>query len=269
MRSRFVSLRRAWLVGIACAAIAGGRARKAGACGASASGAAGVSACSLSEHVESTRLKWRVGGGYSYSATTIRFQQSSPNDSSTMRLSSDDDVRQTRQAAFVTVDYLFTPKWAFEIGVGSILGGRLGSGDREQEFRPGLLTSVGASWRVVDADGAVPFVAMTGQLAFVTTSTRPVSGASSPSGSYVALDLRLGAVAGWPLWEILTPYALGRVFGGPVFWKGPFDDLLGGDVHHFQIGAGLLARIGRQMDVFVEGVPLGEQGVSAGAGLLF
>jgi len=186
-----------------------------------------------------------------------------------MRLSNDDEVRQTRHAAFVTVDYLFTSRWAFEIGVGSILGGRLGTGNREQEFRPGLLTSVGASWRVNDADGAVPFVALTGQLAFATTSTRPTSGASSPTGSYNALDLRLGAVAGWPLASILTPYALGRVFGGPVWWKGPVDDLLGGDVHHFQIGAGLLARIGGPIDLFVEGVPLGEQGVSAGAGVLF
>jgi hypothetical protein len=254
---------------VAAMAVATSASRLARACGASASGAGGVSACSLAEHGESARPKWRVGAGYAYSATAIRFGNWSADPASPARLSNDARVEQTRQAAFVTLDYLFTPEWAFEIGAGAITGGRLGSGTTEQEFRPGLLTSLGASWRVIDADGARPFVVLNWQLAFVTTSTRASSGAESPAGHYHALDLRLGATAGWPLLGFLTPYALGRVFGGPVWWKGPSDDLLGGDVHHFQIGAGLLGRIDRHLDVFVEGVPLGELGVSIGAGVLF
>src|SRR5438105_2997926 len=114
------------------------------ACGASAGGAGGVAACSLSEHLESARPKWRVGASYAFTSTAIRFN---------------DDLRvdQTRHVVFATLDYRFRPEWALEVGVGSILGGRLEAGGAEHEFRPGVLGAVGASWRVLDADGARPF----------------------------------------------------------------------------------------------------------------
>jgi hypothetical protein len=68
---------------------------------------------------------------------------------------------------------------------------------------------------------------------------------------------------------VLTPYALARVFGGPVFWHDGLAGQTGTDVHHFQLGAGLLVRLGRRLDIFAEGVPLGEQGISGGAGFAF
>jgi hypothetical protein len=80
--------------------------------------------------------------------------------------------------------------------------------------------------------------------------------------------VRIGAVAGWPLLEAVTPYALARVFGGPVWWSYQGADLLGGDVHHYQLGAGVLFRVG-PVDLFAEGVPLGEQTFAGGAGVLF
>jgi len=215
-----------------------------------------VSACSLKEHLESVRPKWRAGASYAFTSTAIRFN-------------GDTRFDQTRHVAFATLDYRLTPDWVFEIGVGSIFGGGLTSGASEFEFRPGLLGALGASWRVLDADGARPFVALTGQIAFAVTSTRPSgAGATAASTPYQAADLRLGAVAGWPLLETLTPYTLARVFGGPVWWEYQGADLLGGDVHHFQVGAGLLLRLG-PVDVFAEGVPLGEQALAGGAGFLF
>jgi hypothetical protein len=54
-----------------------------------------------------------------------------------------------------------------------------------------------------------------------------------------------------------------------VYWQYRGASLTGGDVHHFQIGAGVLVRIGRAFDIFAEGVPLGELGFSAGAGVAF
>jgi hypothetical protein len=225
------------------------------ACGASAGGASGVSACSLKEHLESVRPKWRVGASYAFTSTAIRFN-------------GDTRFDQTRHVAFATVDYRLTPDWAFEVGVGSIFGGRLSAGASEFEFRPGLLAALGASWRVLDAAGARPFVALTGQLAFAVASTRPSGVASAPSTGYQAADVRIGAVAGWPLLEAVTPYALARVFGGPVWWSYQGADLLGGDVHHYQLGAGVLFRVG-PVDLFAEGVPLGEQTFAGGAGVLF
>jgi len=226
------------------------------ACGASAGGAAGVSACSLKEHLESVRPKWRSGAGFGWTRTAIRFN-------------GDMRVDETRQIAFATVDYRLTPEWTFELALGSIFGGSLRSDPAEFDVRPGLLVAAGASWRVLEADGARPFIALTAQIAFAAASTRIGSDPAAPSASYDALDARLGAVTGWPLWQTVTPYVLARAFGGPVYWQYQGATLTGGDVHHFQVGGGLLLRIGQQFDVFAEGVPLGEQGVSAGAGVTF
>ncbi len=224
---------------------------RAKACGASAGGAAGVSACSLKKHLESVRPKWRAAASYAFTSTAIRFN-------------GDTRFDETRHVAFATLDYRYTPDWAFEFGLGSIVGGSLSSGAAEFEFRPGLLAAVGASWRVLDADGARPFVALTGQLALAVASTRAKSGPDTSSTGYQAADLRIGAVAGWPLFDAVTPYALARAFGGPVWWEYQGASLLGGDVYHFQIGAGALLRWGR-FDVFAEGVPLGERALSGGA----
>jgi hypothetical protein len=256
LASNFAVLRRSRrLAAPATLAVAAAWPVRALACGASAGGAGGVSACSLDEHLESVRPKWRVGASYAFTSTAIRFN-------------SDTRFDETRHVVFATVDYRFKPDWAFEIGLGSILGGGLGTGAGEQEFRPGLLAAAGASWRVFAPDGARPFVALTGQLALAATSTRPSGLASAPATGYQAADLRIGAVAGWPLLQVLTPYALARVFGGPVYWTYQGAGVTGTDVHHFQVGAGVLARFG-QLDIFAEGVPLGEQTIAVGAGVLF
>jgi hypothetical protein len=250
--SKVAAVRRA-LSACAVAAVAMMAAPRAFACGASAGGAAGVSACSLDEHLESVRPKWRAGASYAYNSTALRLGGTR--------------FDNTRSVVFATLDYRFTPAWALEIGAGSILGGTLGMGPERYDFDPGLLVAAGASWRIVEADGARPFVALTGQIAFVATTTRPSDVPSAPSTGYEALDARIGAVAGWPLFGVLTPYALARAFGGPVFWSYHGESVTGGDVHHYQFGAGLLARWGR-IDIFAEGVPLGEQSISAGVGLL-
>ena len=86
---------------------------------------------------------------------------------------------------------------------------------------------------------------------------------------YDAFDLRVGAAVGTTLWKVLVPYVLGRGFGGPVYWRYQGASIVGTDDHHWQVGAGLSLLVARKVDVFVEGVPLGELGVTAGAGLSF
>jgi len=225
------------------------------ACGASAGGAAGVSACSLSDHLEESRPKWRVGAGYAYTSTALSFNGETRLD-------------ETRHIAFASLDYMWTPAWTFELSVGSILGGGLRSATSNYELRPGLLAAAGAAWRILEAEGARPFVLMTAQLAFVTASTKD-SASASGSVRYTAIDGRVAASAGWPLWQTLTPYVLARAFGGPVFWEYQGVSQTGTDVHHYQIGGGLLLRVARVVDIFAEAVPLGEQGLSTGAGLVF
>jgi hypothetical protein len=53
-----------------------------------------------------------------------------------------------------------------------------------------------------------------------------------------------------------------------VFWSGGGKSATGTDADHYQLGAGVSVRIGR-FDLVVEGVPLGELGLVAGAGLAF
>jgi hypothetical protein len=226
------------------------------ACGASAGGALGVSSCSLEEHREEIRKKWHLGATYSLTSTTIRFGDALRPD-------------ETRHVAFATLDYRYTARWTFEVGLGSILSGQLRTGSASYDFSPGVLAAAGASWRVLDNEDLRPFFLLTSQIAYVATTTRENGSVASPAVGYHALDVRVGAVAGWTLWRALNPYALLRAFGGPIAWQAQGNTELGTDVHHYQVGAGLLAVVGGAVDLFVEGVPLGERALTAGAGLAF
>jgi hypothetical protein len=213
------------------------------ACGASSGGVAGVSACSLSEHEEETRLRWRVGASYSFTSTRIRFDANTVPD-------------ETRDGVVASVAYRPSLRWTLELGIGPLFAGHLRIHDVDYDFKPGILTSFGASWRVLDALDARPFVLLTAQAAFVAAATKAPTPASESAG-YQALDIRLGVAAGWTLWNVLSPYAVVRAFGGPVYWTYLNESVVGTDTHHYQV------------DVFVEGIPLGEQAVTAGAGVSF
>lgn len=229
-----------------------GRAR---ACGASG-GSVGASACSLSEHEESLRKKWRVGASYGFTSTALRFAGETTFDT-------------TRSVALASLDYQPTASWTFELAAGPLLGGRLETGGTRFVFRPGVVTALGASYRVLEPRGARPFVLATAQVAYVHSATRENGAGSPPSVAYDALDVRLGGVVGWSLGGVVHPYALARAFGGPAFWTYGGRAVTGTDTHHYQVGAGLLVSIARRVDVYAEGVPLGEQGVTAGAGVAF
>jgi len=78
---------------------------------------------------------------------------------------------------------------------------------------------------------------------------------------------RGGVIVGKTFARFFTPYAVARVFGGPVFWQCGAGVDLGGDVHHFQVGAGLTLTLANRVDVFFEGIPLGERALSGGVGV--
>jgi hypothetical protein len=228
---------------------------RAWACGASAGGVAGLSGCSLDEHNEAVRKKWHVGASSSFSSTSIRF---GPN----LRLD------QSRSTLVATVGYSTRRELTFEFGAGALLDGTFERAGVEYDFTPGLLLLTGASHRVVTNEGVRPFVLLGGQLAYVTAHTEQQGAAGAGSVGYNAFDLRLGPVVGWTFWRTLSPYVFGRVFGGPVFWRYQGRAEVGGDTNHYQLGAGLSLVIAERLDAFVEGVPLGEQSVAGGLGLL-
>jgi len=65
--------------------------------------------------------------------------------------------------------------------------------------------------------------------------------------------------------RVVTLYAVGRVFGGPVFWSINNSTLVGTDTWHFQLGGGVVVRW-KRFDLVIEGVPLGEQSIVGGLG---
>jgi hypothetical protein len=216
------------------------------ACG--VSGVDGVASCSIAEHREATRSRWAVSASGVLTSTRLRFSGGVRGD-------------ETRYAALGTLSYLPTAKLALQLGAGATFGGALVMPDGRHEFDPGPAASLGASYLVFD-DGW--FVILTSVLAFSAARTQL---AGERSVGYEAFDLRLGAQIGATLFDILRPYVPLRIFGGPVFWNYGGAAVTGTDTHHFQVGAGVALRLARPVNVFAEGIALGERAVSFGVAL--
>jgi len=218
------------------------------ACGVSASG---VASCSLAEHDAAVRPHWAVGMSGLHTSTRLRFS---------------DDLRadQTRYAALATLAYLPTPKLVLQVGAGAAFAGALIAPDGEYRFAPGPTALIGADFRAFD-DGRY-FLLLTSGLSFSSARTH-LQGESEGSTNYAAFDLRLGAQFGIDLARIARPYALARVFGGPIFWRYQGQSVTGTDTHHYQLGVGAAFRISKALNIFGEGVPLGEQAIALGIGL--
>jgi hypothetical protein len=226
---------------------------RARACGASG-GALGASACSLAEHEEEVRNKWRVGAAYAFTSTAIRFE-------------GDTTLDETRHTVLGTIAYAPTPRWTFELGLGALASGELSRKDATFSLQPGLVSTLGGSYRLLDSEGARPFVVASLSVAYAHSRSELDDAPAPVRASYDALDFRLGGLVGWNLFRLLSTYALVRAFGGPVYWTFQGDSVVGTDTHHYQVGAGAVLRLGHNFDVYVEGVPLGEQAITAGMGL--
>ncbi len=227
--------------------------RNAFACGASTGGVAGLSACSVDAHEEEIRSKWHAGASYSYTSTGIRFDNVRP-----------DEMRHGVLATLETSPYR---DLTIQLGAGMIVGGSLTLPGAKFQIDPGALMVVGGAYRFIDEHGAWPFVL--GTLGGTFSASQTQIDGSGPGGThalYDAFDLRAGGVLGWNIARMFTPYAVVRAFGGPVYWTYQNQSTIGTDVHHFQIGAGFGLALGKRVDLFAEGVPLGEVGVSVGLG---
>jgi len=221
----------------------------ASACG--TSGPDGVSACSLAEHDEAERPKWRLGLSGVYTSTALHF-------------SNEVHADETRAATLMSLSYAPTRAFSVEAGFGTAIGGKLTLPDGEHTFSAGPTAAIGASWHVVEGR---PFVVLTSLLSFTSSRTR--ANDATATVAYDAFDLRLGAIVGTTLWNVLSPYALARVFGGPVYWTYQGESVTGTDTHHFQLGGGFALLLTRRVDLFVEGVPLGERAVAGGLSVSF
>jgi len=195
------------------------------------------------------RPHWALGLSGLYTATRLRF-------------SGGVHAEQVRFATLASGAYLPTPRLVLQLGVGAAFGGSLVLPDGKYEFSPGPTALFGADYRAFD-DGRY-FLLLTSGLSFASARTHR---GAEPSVGYQAFDLRLGGELGLEVARILRPYALARVFGGPVFWRYQGASVTGTDTHHFQLGAGVAVRASKALNLFVEGVPLGERAISTGVAL--
>jgi hypothetical protein len=226
-------------------------ARPARACGVST--ADGLSACSLAEHEEETRPHWRTGVAGLYTSTTIDFSGGLRSD-------------ETRGSIVASLAYQPTRRLTVQLAAGSTVGGHLDTPAGVYAFSPGPTGAAGVSYRLLP--GTKPFVILTANLSFSAASTEP-SGGTGPKVSYDAFDLRGGALVGTTLAGVLSPYAVARAFGGPIYWQYQGQSVTGTDAHHYQVGVGLTLVLARTIDLFAEGVPLGERSLAAGGAIAF
>ena len=220
------------------------------ACG--VSGPDGVWSCSIEEHEEQERPRWNVGAVGAYTWTKLRFS---------------DDLRVKAQRSALLASASYAPSKALRIqaSAGATLTGQLDAPDGMHDFDPGPTGALGVSYRFLTGK---PFLVLSGLVSASTARTH-APGQSESSVRYTALDLRVGLAFGVTFLDALSPYAVTRVFGGPIFWHYAGADVTGTDLYHVQLGAGLAYRIARRVDVFVEGIPLGERAISGGAAAVF
>jgi len=152
--------------------------------------------------------------------------------------------------------------WTGRFAGGIILDGTLTPEAGEaRTVDSGLMLGLGGDYPIGAARGSRPALDLS--VALSASWATLEDELSNQEESYRALDLRLGLRATWQVSSALYPYAVSRLFGGPVNWDTKDGDLQGSDTHHYQLGGGLAAGLG-PVGVFVEYVPLGEETLSAG-----
>lgn len=149
-----------------------------------------------------------------------------------------------------------------QISGGGIGYARIG-GPGAQPLR-GFFLGGGVAWSVIDQKGAIPFVMIGASVA--ASLAVPEHGGDD---AFYALDIRGSVTAGYTFAKRFTPYAVGRLFGGPVLLAERGKSYAGTDIYHFQLGVGFVVGLPGGFDLSAELIPLGEQRVSAGIGYSF
>lgn len=170
------------------------------------------------------------------------------------------DIAQT--AVTATIGQARPSRLSLRAAIGAVLDGSLEGEGRTYDIGPGFIVSASVAKQWVSG-----YWFLTGSFsvsASRTTTTENLPGAARQS--LVAIDLaRAGLTAGRTFGPV-SPYVVARAFGGPVLWEIDAMDVVGTDVHHFQLGAGVSVTTG-SLSVLVDVAALGEQAASLGVAL--
>jgi hypothetical protein len=208
---------------------------------------------------------WRAGAAFGFSATALKFGLASGGGDTTRA-----DFRKS--AVLATLERRIASKWTLSLAAGSTIDGTLRIEGSAHDLSAGPLVALSTSYRAVDEARAAPFVLLTASLggSLLWTRQRAGDGAATdgPSERMIALDGRVGVIAGKTIADIFSPYLAARAFGLPIFWTYRGQDITGTDAFHYQLAAGFSLRVGK-FDVGLEMAPLGERAITAGAGVAF
>jgi hypothetical protein len=165
-------------------------------------------------------------------------------------------------------DFIPSSRVSISIAAGAVLKGELTLAHGQRALGPGWLASAGASWRVVDDHGAVPYVVLGASTAGTSSATRASDvGTNGGRGSFTAFDFRFGVTVGKTFADFFSPYLAVRVFGGPVVWTDAGKTNVGTDLYHVQPAVGLALVLPLHLDVYAEANPYFERGFSGGIGI--
>lgn len=184
--------------------------------------------------------------------------------STTLLFGGDRRADLTRHAVFGGAELPLGKRLSSTIGAGAIVAGTLERNADRFELTPGPTGFASLGWRAIDAsrEGPWPFLQI--------NTTLSASHTRAGGAPFTAFDLRVAAVAGRTIEDVVTPYVVARAFGGPIYWRIEGEDVTGTDLYKHQVGGGLsLVLPSRVLDVFVEGIALGERGIAAGLGSTF
>ncbi|MBD3224350.1 MAG: hypothetical protein GF313_06440 [Caldithrix sp.] len=186
---------------------------------------------------------------------------------STLRFDNDREVDVHMTTVSLAGNRLVKDRWTVRGGLGMVVDGKLKTGIYgTHEVQPGAMLAVGAEYLAVKGDGYRPFIDVSA--AFSTSLMQTVHPLTDDQTRYWASDLRFGVRSLWNVNNTLYPFAAVSVFGGPVSWKMNGQDVIGSDVHHYQVAVGGSVQI-EAIGVYVEWAGLGERGLSAGLSLLW
>lgn len=151
-------------------------------------------------------------------------------------------------------------RWSLRLLAGGILSGQWRGAGGDAAVAGGWIAGASLSRALRDGGGARPWVRGTATLAVARYDL------AGPHDVWAG-DLRLGVEAGWRLGPV-TPYLLGRVFGGPVLRDTATRVLSGTDRRHVQIGPGVGVALG-SLSLGVEASVFGEVAMAASAAARF
>lgn len=203
---------------------------------------------------------WHAGASFGVFGTELTFGDGASN------------VFMERSAISASADYRASDTTTFSFGGGAGLGGRLIVNNHRYEIASGALFTAAYSRRLLEGRGAAPFLLFGLSVGGSGASTREMvlgKSMAPASVSLFAFDIRLGLTVGKTFWNVLSPYAAVRAFGGPVLWNIDGETRTGTDLRHFQIAVGMVTALPRGFDLFAEVAPGAERAVTLGGGVGF